>query len=201
MHLDTARFCAIDIETTGLNSKKDEIIAFASVPIVSLKILVCDTFYTLIKPKRYRIEAMKYHGISSGDLKAAPVFKDVADRILHTLDGVLVGYSVEFDYTFLKRAFKGVGINLKRDWLDIAMLEKWLGQRQGDDNLDLSFEAMMARYGLKSCYRHHASADAFFGAQIFQMQLRKVRSYGVDETEMLVKLVRECRDPDPCFVF
>jgi DNA polymerase-3 subunit epsilon len=201
MHLDAARFCAIDIETTGLSSKKDEIVAFASIPIVNLKILVCDTFYTLIKPKRYRITAMKYHGISSGDLRAAPVFKEVAHRILQTLDGILVGHSVEFDYTFLKRAFKTVGINLKREWLDIAIVEKWLGQRQGIEDLDLSFEAMMTRYGLRPCYRHHASADAFFGAQMFQMQLRRLRGYGVDDIEQLVKLVQDCRETDHCFVF
>jgi DNA polymerase III epsilon subunit-like protein len=40
MHIEAAKFCAIDIETTGLDPKKDEIIALACVPIVHLRILV-----------------------------------------------------------------------------------------------------------------------------------------------------------------
>ena len=64
MDLKTTKFYAIDIETTGLDFNKDEIISFACVPISNLKILVGDTFYTLIKPKRYNYKAMRYHGIS-----------------------------------------------------------------------------------------------------------------------------------------
>jgi len=38
--LKTTKFYAIDIETTGLDFNKDEIISFACVPISNLKILV-----------------------------------------------------------------------------------------------------------------------------------------------------------------
>jgi len=61
------------------------------VPISNLKILVGDTFYTLIKPKRYNYKAMRYHGISKDNLMNAPVFEEVSERILKTLDGILVG--------------------------------------------------------------------------------------------------------------
>lgn len=201
MHLEDARFCVIDIETTGLNLRKDEIIAFARVPIITMRILVHDSFYTMIKPRKYRIEAMKYHGISKDDLEAAPVFEEVAEKILQTLDGILVGYSVDFDYGFLRRYFKSLGVNLKRDLLDIAMIEKWLAQRQETEDLDLSFEAMMKGYGLRECYRHNASADAFFAAQIFQMQMRKLAALGVHGAEKVIKLAESCRYGDRSLAF
>jgi len=201
MHIEAARFCAIDIETTGLNPEKDEMIAFACMPIFHLRIRVRDTFYTLIKPKHYSFNAMRYHGISQDDLTDAPVFKEVADGILKVLDGVLVGHSVEFDFRFLKMNFRTSGVNFKRECLDIAMIERWLRQKRKNPDTDLSFDAMMKFYGLKQYYRHNASADAFFAAQIFQMQMREMQALGVDTVEKVIKAARSCRHADCDFAF
>ncbi|MBI5592796.1 MAG: 3'-5' exonuclease [Deltaproteobacteria bacterium] len=192
MHIEDAKFCAIDIETTGLNPKKDEMIAFACMPIVNLRIRVRDTFYTLIKPKHYSFNAMRYHGISRDNLMDAPAFEDVADGILKVLDGVLVGHSVEFDFCFLKKNFKASGVKFKRLCLDIAMIERWLRQRRRSSDMDLSLDAMMKCYGLKQYYRHNASADAFFAAQIFQLQMREMAALGVDMVEKVIKAARSC---------
>lgn len=201
MHIEAARFCAIDIETTGLNPKKDEIIALACVPIVHLRILVRDSFYTLIKPERYSFNAMKYHGISKDNLMDAPAFEEVADGILKVLDGVLVGHSVEFDYSFLRMNFKISGVNFKRKLLDIAMIERWLRQKRRAADTDLSFDAMMKLYGLKQYYRHNASADAFFAAQIFQMQMCEMLRLGIDSVDEVISAARSCRYADSDFAF
>jgi DNA polymerase III epsilon subunit-like protein len=57
MQLAHADFCAIDIETTGLNPGKDEILSFAGIPIRGAKIIVHDSYYTLIHSENYRLEA------------------------------------------------------------------------------------------------------------------------------------------------
>ena len=123
----------------------------------------------------------------------APVFEAVADGILNILDGVLVGHSVEFDFCFLKMHFKTLGVNLKMECLDIAMIERWLRQKRRNSDMDLSFDAMMQFYGLKQHYRHNASADAFFAAQIFQMQMRQMLTLGVDTVDKVLKAARSCR--------
>lgn len=201
MHIDTARFCAIDIETTGLDPKKDEIIALASIPIFHSKIMVRDTFYTLIKPQRYNFKAMKYHGISKDNLMDAPAFKEAADGILKVLDGVLVGHSVEFDYSFLRANFKISGVNFKKKLIDVAMIERWLRQKRRTADTDVSFDAMMKSYGLKQYYRHNACADAFFAAQIFQLQMREIQRLGVDSVDRVIKAARSCRYEDSNFAF
>ncbi len=188
------KFCAIDVETTGLNPDQDEMIAFACIPIRHMRIQVRNTFYTLIKPKRYCLAAMKYHGISQDDLVEAPVFEDVADKILKMLDGVLVGYSVDFDYRFLKKNFRTIRVKFKKEYLDIVMIERWLRQKRKIVDMDLSFDAMMNFYGLKQYYRHNALADAFFAAQIFQMQMQEMDVLGVDTTDKVIKAVKNCRD-------
>ena len=196
MDIETTRFCAIDIETTGLNPKTDEIIAFASIPILNMKILVRDAYYTLIKPEQYRIGAMKYHGISPGDLFNAPKFEDIASGLLEGLDGVLIGHSVHFDFDFLKRKFKSVGIKFKRDYLDIVLIERWLRQKRQITDMDLCFDAMMSYYGLKEFYRHNASADAFHSAQIFQIQMKEMVAFGMDTLKKVRRATSVCQVPE-----
>jgi DNA polymerase III subunit epsilon len=199
--LKAAKFYAIDIETTGLDVEKDEIISFACVPVINLKILVRDTFYTLVKPKSYNFKAMRYHGISKDNLMDAPVFEEVSDRILKTLDGILVGHTVEFDFTFLKAKFKSLGVQFKRDRIDIAMVERWLRMQCEAEKIDLSLDGMIATYGLTSHYRHNATADAFFAAQIFQMQLREMMARGIDSAEGVIKAAKSCRHAEPGIAF
>ena len=201
MNLKTAKFYAIDIETTGLDFNKDEIISFACVPIINLRILVGDSFYTLIKPKRYSYKAMRYHGISKDNLMDAPVFEEVSDLILKSLDGILVGHTVEFDFTFLKTSFKSMGVRFRRDLIDIAMVERWLRLTRETEEADLSLDGMIAAYGLKPHYRHNAAADAFFAAQIFQIQMREMMMHGIDSTMKVIKAAKSCRYAEPGIAF
>jgi DNA polymerase-3 subunit epsilon len=201
MDLRTTKFYAIDIETTGLDFDKDEIISFACVPIINLKILVRDTFYTLIKPKSYDYKAMKYHGISKDNLKDAPEFEEISERILKIPDGILVGHTIEFDFTFLKINFKALGVRFKRDLIDIAMVERWLRRKRKADERDLSLDGMIATYGLKQYYRHNAAADAFFAAQIFQIQMREMMALGIGSAEKVIKAAKSCRHADRDFAF
>ncbi|MBW2641101.1 MAG: 3'-5' exonuclease [Deltaproteobacteria bacterium] len=168
-------------------------IAFACVPVQELKILVNNAYYTLIKPEKYNIESMKYHGISVDDLKNAPSFKEVAHQILEALDGIIVGHSVEFDYRFLKKSFKKIGIKFKKNIIDIVLIEKWLAKKTNDPELDLTIEGLMNLYELNDYYRHNAFADAFFTAQIFQFETLKLSRYGIDSAKKLLKIVNKIK--------
>ena len=193
MDLKNTKFCVIDLETTGLDINTDEVIAFACVPVQALKLLVKNAFYTLIKPEKYNIESMRYHGISADDLKNAPSFKEVAHQIHKALDGIIVGHSVEFDYRFLKKSFKKIGIKFKQNIIDIVLIEKWLAKKTNEIELDLTIEGLMNRYGLNDYYRHNAFADAFFTAQIFQFETLKLSQHGIDSAKKILKIVNEVK--------
>jgi DNA polymerase III subunit epsilon len=193
MDLKNTKFCVVDLETTGLNIKTDEVIAFACVPVQELKLLVNNAYYTLIKPEKYNIESMKYHGISIDDLKNAPYFKEVAPKVFKALDGIIVGHSVEFDYRFLKKSFKEIGIKFKKNIIDIVLIEKWLAKKTNNIELDLTIEGLMNRYGLNDYYRHNAFADAFFTAQIFQIETLKLSRYGIDSAKKILKIVNKVK--------
>ncbi len=95
----------LDLETTGL----DVIIGDAICEIGIFKVKdrkVIDKFHSLINPKRpVPKEAYQVHKISDQDLKDAPSFEQVADKLLDFLDGcVLCAYNVEFDLGFIDQS-------------------------------------------------------------------------------------------------
>ncbi len=195
MLLAHGKFCAVDLETTGLNPQEDEIIAFAGIPMLGSKIAVHEGYYTLVRPEKYKLETMKFHGISKDDLSGAPSFAEAAPGILNALDGIIVGHSVEYDHEFLREHFKRIGTRLKIECLDIALIEEWLGKELGWQGPEFSLDAIMSGYGLKESYRHNAMADAFCVAQIFQMQMRRLADFGIDSLWALKQVVKSCRRP------
>lgn len=197
MQLTEATFVSVDLETTGLDARRDDIIAVAVVPMEGLKIRVRDAFYTLVKPRAYRMETMKYHGIALEALKDAPTFEEIARDLAARCTGILVGHCVHIDYQFLRRLFKSVGISFQRDLVDIAEVEKWIGQKTSRRPTcdELSLDALISRYGLREYYRHHALADAFFAAQIFQIQMTKHNVPTVEQLLALLKNQKVCDTP------
>jgi DNA polymerase-3 subunit epsilon len=193
MQLQEAKFCSIDVESTGLDPRHDEIIAFASVPMLGGRIFAGASAYTLVQPTEYKMAAMKYHGIGGRDLDAAPTFAEASELILKSLDGILVGHSVDFDYRLLQRLLGEQHVKLERDTIDIVMVEKWLCHKAGRLCMDLSFESMMERYAIKESYRHNALADAFFSAQMFQKQLLSLSERGVVTLAQLQKAMKTYR--------
>jgi DNA polymerase III subunit epsilon len=196
MRLEEMSLVAVDLETTGLDFKRDEIVAFAAVPIRNMRIMAGDAYYTTICPDRYKLESMKYHGISAGNLKQSPCFADQADRLLGALDGMLVGYCVEVDYRFLQRFFRKERIPFNRQLVDIASIEKGIVRTHGGRAIyeAFSFDALLKCYGLREYYRHNALADAFFSAQIFQFQCMKYNINTLEELTDIMRLdtTREC---------
>lgn len=200
MLLTEATFVSVDLETTGLDVRRDDIIAVALVPMDGLKIRVRHAYYTLVKPRTYRLKTMKVHGIAQDALQHAPTFEEIAQDLFARCNGLLLGHCVHIDYQFLRRVFKEVGLSFKRDLVDIAEVEKWIGQKTSHRPScdELSLDALISRYGLREHYRHHALADAFFAAQIFQIQMTR---HGVVHVEQLLEQLKNQKVCDTPFLF
>jgi DNA polymerase-3 subunit epsilon len=193
MQLRETKFAAIDLETTGLNLKGDEILAVGIVPMDGTKILANEAYYTLINPKKFKIDTIKIHGLDPSGLKDAPRFEDVAGEIYRKIkDRILVGYAVEIDISFLKRALSDAGYELKNKYIDIIQVELALNERLGERYAweDLTLDTLIRRYSIKSSFRHNALADAFFAAQIFQIQLVKIIKYGINTFEKFEEFLK-----------
>lgn len=194
MNLRETKFAVIDLETTGLK-KNDEILAIAIVPMVGVKIYPGEVYYTLVKPKKFKIESCKFHGIEPRMLKDAPEFSEIVDTLYYNLNGkILVGFSVDFDYEILKTHMIREKKNLECKTLDVVNLEYTISELSSNSLTyeKLTFENLAKRYGLKISYRHNALSDAFTTAQIFQIQLLKLLKYGINSTNKLFEIYNEC---------
>lgn len=189
MNLREAKFASVDLETTGLNVEKDEIIAIGIVPIQGLTILTSQSFYSLVKSKKSTIKAMKIHGISDETIKSAPSFEEISEKVYEMLkNSILVGFCIEIDYGFLKKALKG----FEAKTIDVMKLERVLGKFLGEKYIESpSLDALAKKYGIKTAYRHNALADALITAQIFQSQLMRLLKVGTNTVEKLLALIEE----------
>lgn len=97
-------FVCIDLETTGLNPKRDKIIEIGAVKVERGQIV--DLFETFVNPHR-KLEEHIVHltGITDADLSDAPDMTQVLPQVLAFIgEEVLLGHSILFDYSFLKKA-------------------------------------------------------------------------------------------------
>jgi DNA polymerase-3 subunit epsilon len=200
-----AFFSVVDVETTGLNSKKDEIIALAIIPMKGLEIDLGNAYYSLIRPRILKAEGIAIHGLGPGSLKGARKLEEVAKEALHLLsDRILVGHSINFDYKFLERSFDSIGVEFKnKERIDIALLElvirKLMSEVASLD--DLSLESLAKKYGIKIIYRHNALADAFFAAYVFQRQLLRLLRIGINTTGELLRIYKRVSGDEAKFSF
>jgi len=97
-------YTALDLETTGLNPKYDKIIEVGAVKVRNGEII--DRFQQLIRPGIALPEKITgLTGITQEELLEAKDSEEVIPQILDFLeDDVILGHSVMFDYSFLKKA-------------------------------------------------------------------------------------------------
>jgi len=101
-----AAYAVFDCETTGTDTREDEIVSLALVRLGPDGTEVA-RFATLVRPSRsIPAEATAVHGIADADVAAAPRFGDVAAELLELLAGaVFVAHNASFDLGMLQRAF------------------------------------------------------------------------------------------------
>ncbi len=91
----------VDLETTGLDPKSDEIVEIAIVVCGADGVPTGERFVSLVKPSG-SVGATHIHGISEDDVRDAPTFADIAGDVLGVLAGrVVVAHNAYFDVRFL----------------------------------------------------------------------------------------------------
>lgn len=115
---------AIDLETTGLDPKKDRIIEIAAIKVKDGQIV--DTFETFIQPGRSLVERVtQITGIRDEDLVKAPKIQDkLLELSVFLEDYPLLGHSLLFDFSFLKKAFVNEGHSFEKKGIDTLRIAR-----------------------------------------------------------------------------
>jgi DNA polymerase-3 subunit epsilon len=164
----SAGFCVLDLETTGFDPKRDEIISFAAIPVDEGRVRPGGLVSELVRPRRMpRPDSMRIHGLRPVDLETARTLQEGLDPLLAALTGrLLVAHVARVEERFLTSALRGHGVRLRGEAIDTArMAEAVLGPDPAGNPLALS--AVATRLGLPVHRPHHADGDALTTAQVF----------------------------------
>jgi len=176
---------SLDCETTGLDTRADEIISIGAVRIHERRLLTSQRLELLIKPeKAVSPESIRVHRLREQDVEVGLPAPEAMRRLLHFIGArPLVGYYLEFDVAMLNRAVKPLlGIGLPQPKIEVSQLYydykfRQLPPYQQHDqaDIDLRFATILADLGLPTREAHDALNDAVMAALAF-VRLRDLRA-------------------------
>ena len=157
---------ALDLETTGLDRSRDEIIEVGLCRIENGTIVA--RFSSLVQPEgSIPLRVKRLTGIDEDALLRAPRWSEIAATVASFIgDLPVVGHGVDFDAAYLER-YLGRPLAHRLDTCELARL--LLPQLAG-----FSLEKVAAALGIECLAHHRALADAETTAQIFLALTRKI---------------------------
>jgi DNA polymerase-3 subunit epsilon len=184
--LDVQRMVVLDLETSGLDMRRDIVLSIGAVVIERGGIQLGDQYEsTLLRRAQKVSESVLIHGIAPSELEAG---EDPAEALLDLMefigDSPILAFHAGFDQRMLTRALKQtLGYKLRHPFIDIAEVAPMLcpDNRPRQNGLD----DWCSHFGLQVLQRHHASADALATAELALILFSKARRQGVDSLEAM----------------
>ena len=158
------QWVSLDLETTGLDPKKDHILSLAAVPVRDGRVLTSERFERRIRADReFGIDSIRHHHITPEEAAGGVSVTPAVREFLHWLGGrALLGYNLGFDLAMLSphvRALTGFGLQNRRVELGEAFSARERRARPGvPPNLD--FRHIADTLGVPVLGRHSALGDA-----------------------------------------
>jgi len=165
-----ASYCAVDLELSGLDPKRDEIVSFGAVPIDDGRVQLGAAVEGRVRPSHSISEAsIRVHGLRVADLAGAPPLDVAIDPLLGAMAGrIPVVHVAAVERSFLRPALRRQGLRLRRPIIDTSVLGLvWLHERDGHGPPRISLTDLAAALGLPSHDPHDAGGDALTTAQVF----------------------------------
>lgn len=175
-----SRMIVLDLETTGLNHSKDNVIAIGAVAIRDNAIDLGDQFdLVLRRPELDISDTVLIHGIGPEALTRGHETEDALLYLLEWMDGdPILAYHSAFDQRFLEKALRqNLNYSRSHTWMDVAELLPCLfpDAKTGGHGLDNWADY----FNLEVSARHHAAADALATAELTLAALNQAQKKGV----------------------
>jgi len=187
-------YVAIDLETTGLQPERNDIIEVAAVTFADGDIL--DEWSSLVNPHSEIPEKItQLTGITQEMVEGAPDIFTVRAKIKRLLgENVLVGHNVGFDLAFLRAQNMALG-NHRIDTLTLASILLPYAGRYGLGALSRHLDLPAALEG----QNHRALGDARRTAQLFMELKERGLALDIAILNEIVQSGRQLRWPETIF--
>ena len=175
-------FAVVDLELTGLDPGKDEIVSFGAVTVMEGRVQLHDALYRIVRPTRMPDpDTIRIHGLRESDLAGAPRLDDVIGDLLGSLTGrALVAHVATVETGFLRTVLEARGLSLRSPVVDTAALASELQRlrreppfgRQAGEPAGVAISSpglsdLARALGLPVHRPHTADGDALTTAQAF----------------------------------
>lgn len=188
LNLAKTVYTVFDIETTGFNPWKEDLIEIGAVKIQGGKII--DQFHSLIKPtKELSVEIQKLTGITPEMLQdareALPVVTEFMDFIKDT---VLVAHNAQFDVNFIKVKHQQLfETKIDPTYIDTLSLARsvWPGLKSYRLNV------VAKELNIQLLSHHRATDDARCAAEILLKAFDRIADRDFKQLAELNKLIKE----------
>ena len=173
----------IDLETTGLDPEKHEIIEIGLVlaeqsvtPDGKISLKVTDEFEVKVKPEHIgnaNPEGLKIcHYSEEGWASAADLKKSLEILSEKTVGAIMVGHNVAFDYAFLENSFSRTGVENKMHYHKLDTISIAFAKLYGHQDVEkLSLRALCEYLKIENKKAHTALSDARATYEIFEKLL------------------------------
>lgn len=115
-----------DVETTGLDPQKHEIVEIGLIVVNQNTLQILDEFEAKVKPVHIELanpQALEVNGYSEADWRDAKDLKSAMDVYAQkTKDAIFLAHNVTFDWSFIFEAFKKSGVINSMDYHRIDLL-------------------------------------------------------------------------------
>ena len=188
------RWVVLDLETSGLNLNKYQVLSIGAVVIEDGAVDFSQQFERTLLREQPRLGAsVLIHGLGPEAIAAGQVPADaLLDFMTFVGDSPLLAFHAPFDEHMLGRALKdSLGYTLQHSFIDVAELAPMLCpdallRAAGLDDWTMHF-------GLQVGERHHASADALVTAELAMLLFSRARRQGLDSPCALAEKVSQWR--------
>ncbi|TBW39191.1 3'-5' exonuclease [Siculibacillus lacustris] len=163
---------SVDCETTGFDTRKDDVISIAAIRIAANRIVTSSAFEAVVRPEAaMRADAIRVHQLRAVDVEAGRPMAEVLPEFLDFVGGrPLVGYWIDYDVTMLDRSVRAAyGFGLPNRRIEVSSLYydlKYRGAPPGTQ-IDLTFAAISRDLGLRQLPLHDAFNDALTAAEMY----------------------------------
>jgi len=167
----------VDTETSGLDARRDRLLAIGAVAVRGGRIELGESFSALIRQDApSSAQNILVHGIGGdAQLAGVPPAEAIAGLERFLGEGVAVAFHAPFDAAVLARA--GLG---RREWLDLEPLARVLFPEHAKLR---SLDEWLERFGIEVAARHDAVHDALATAQLLLVLLAVGARRGVGTLE------------------
>ncbi|KMM78604.1 3'-5' exonuclease [Pseudomonas deceptionensis] len=180
------RWVVVDLETSGLNLNRDQVLSIGAVVIEDGAIDLGQAFErTFLRPDAPLNPSVLLHGLGPAAIAAG---SDPADALLDFMafvgDSPLLAFHAPFDQHMLTRALKeSLGYRLQHPFLDVAALAPMLCPQV--NWRDAGLDQWINHFSLQIEDRHNASADALATAELALILFSRARAQGIDSPQTL----------------